>query len=85
MLACPLLLFAASALASYLVNVNCSSFNGLYRDRLVRAFLGSSNTKAILDRKIERNPFDDLRPPTTSTWTTFVRIRVVRAALSSRS
>ena len=84
MLACALLLVAASALASYLVNVD-RSLNGLYRYRLVRAFLGSLKTKAILDRQTERNPLDGSAPPTTSTWTTFVRIRVDRAALPSRS
>ena len=46
-------LFAFSLLASYFVNVNYFSLNDMYRNRLVRAFLGASNADAK-----DRNKFD---------------------------
>jgi hypothetical protein len=46
-------LFALSLVASYFVNVNYFSLNAMYRNRLVRAFLGASNADAK-----DRNKFD---------------------------
>ncbi len=48
-----LALFAFSLVASYFVNVNYFSLNAMYRNRLVRAFLGASNADAK-----DRNKFD---------------------------
>ena len=46
-------LFVFSVVASYFVNVNYFSLNAMYRNRLVRSFLGASNAAAP-----DRNPFD---------------------------
>jgi hypothetical protein len=48
-----LVLMGASLGASAFVNVNYFSLNALYRNRLVRAFLGASNSQAR-----DRNPFN---------------------------
>ncbi|HTO78639.1 MAG TPA: patatin-like phospholipase family protein, partial [Methylocystis sp.] len=48
-----LALLGFSILASYFVNVNYFSLNAMYRNRLVRAFLGASNADAK-----DRNKFD---------------------------
>jgi hypothetical protein len=45
--------FAFSLVASYFVNVNYFSLNSMYRNRLVRTFLGASNADAK-----DRNKFD---------------------------
>lgn len=47
-----LVLFGFSFLATYFVNVNYFSLNAMYRNRLVRSFLGASHTAK------DRNPFD---------------------------
>lgn len=46
---------ALGAVASIFVNINRFSLHALYRNRLIRAFLGASNR----DRKKTRNPFTD--------------------------
>ncbi|HSJ09542.1 MAG TPA: hypothetical protein VK928_06490, partial [Longimicrobiales bacterium] len=43
------LLTAVSALAGFIVNVNRFSLHGFYRNRLVRAYLGASNTQRSPD------------------------------------
>jgi len=48
-----------SGAASLLVNVNYFSLNAMYRNRLIRAFLGASNIAEVTGLKREdRNPFD---------------------------
>jgi hypothetical protein len=49
------LTFFIGAIASWAVNINRFSLHGLYRNRLIRAFLGASNPPAV--RK--PNPFTD--------------------------
>jgi hypothetical protein len=51
-------LFLFSRLASSFVNVNYFSLNAMYRNRLVRAFLGASNTMDVTGKKQWRNAFD---------------------------
>jgi hypothetical protein len=57
-LAAMAVLFLISRGASSFVNVNYFSLNAMYRNRLVRAFLGASNIKYVTDHDPGRNPFD---------------------------
>jgi hypothetical protein len=52
-----LFLVSLSAVASFFVNVNLFSLHALYRNRLVKAFLGASNVKPKPEDE-ERNSFD---------------------------
>ena len=61
-LAAVILLYGLSWLFSRFINVNYFSLNGLYRNRLVRAFLGSSNIEGVPRNKPSRNPFDGFSP-----------------------
>ncbi len=49
---------AVAVVASRYININTFSLNGMYRDRLVRAYLGASNRK----RREEFSPFTGLAP-----------------------
>lgn len=66
--ACVALVLLALA-ASYFVNVNRFSLHALYRNRLVRAFLGSARGGAVADRVPDPfsgfDPDDDLRMDST--------------------
>lgn len=45
--------------ASFFINVNYFSLNSMYRNRIIRSFLGPSNTREIIGRDPPaRNPFD---------------------------
>ncbi|MCI0755749.1 patatin-like phospholipase family protein [Teichococcus vastitatis] len=61
-LAAVILLYGLSWMFSRFINVNYFSLNGLYRNRLVRAFLGSSNIGGVAKHKPSRNPFDGFSP-----------------------
>lgn len=56
----PLLLVLLSGLAGALVDVNAYSLHGLYKNRLVRAWLGASNESRRADRFTGFDPRDDL-------------------------
>lgn len=49
---------ALSSAASWFINVNHFSLHALYRNRLVRTFLGASNVEPVLNEAPERNAFD---------------------------
>lgn len=51
---------ALSLVAGYIININLYSLHGLYRNRLVRAFLGASRSEDA--RKITKNRFTDFDP-----------------------
>jgi hypothetical protein len=54
--------YHSSLVAAYFVNVNYFSLNAMYRNRLVRAFLGASNIKAITQAEPVRDRFDGVSP-----------------------
>ncbi len=60
-LAC-LALLAFSTIATLIVNVNEFSLHTLYANRLIRTFLGASNTPDITGRDTGRNNFDGFSP-----------------------
>jgi Patatin-like phospholipase len=55
-------LIILSIFAAHFVNVNYFSLNAMYRNRLVRTFLGASNIKAITEREPVRDRFDGVSP-----------------------
>ncbi len=57
----PLALAAVSLLMGWVVNVNRFSLHGMYRNRLVRAYLGASNTRRKPDPFTGFDPSDNLR------------------------
>ena len=56
----PLLLMFVSWILGYVVNVNRFSAHGLYRDRLMRAYLGASNTARTPDPFTGFDPGDNV-------------------------
>lgn len=69
-----LVLAGCAVLSSFFVNVNYFALNAVYRHRLVRAFLGASNIKAVTGKEPARNSFDDWaekspdNPPMAQVW-----------------
>jgi hypothetical protein len=55
-------LCVASWLSSLVVNVNLFSLHALYRDRLVRTFLGASNDQTVTGKSRILNHFDGFSP-----------------------
>ncbi len=65
-----MLVLITGAIASYFVNINRFSLHALYRNRLIRAFLGASNRKRAANRFTNFDEQDNMRlyalwPPET--------------------
>ncbi len=77
-----LVLFAAIAtLVNRLVNINIFSLHGLYRERLMRAFLGASNTARHPDNFIDFDSSDTLMMSDLA-HTPHVPLHIVNATLN---
>jgi hypothetical protein len=59
--ALPVIFAVAALLMGLVVNINRFSLHGLYRNRLVRAYLGASNPKRMPDPFTGFDPADNLR------------------------